>query len=183
MTDIDPLGLDSEMLSGAKAYLRLEHDDDDGDNDAALGGLVLAAVAYAEQFTGRILLAREVRDVVSAGSGWLILSQFPVRAVTSITGIPAEGSTFVLNAAEWEVKTSSYGEGYVRVPQPGIAGRLEIAYQAGLAADWDGLPDALRLGLLRLIAHFYAHRDAADGGAPPDAVMALLRPWRRVRVS
>jgi uncharacterized phiE125 gp8 family phage protein len=57
-----------------------------------------------------------------------------------------------------------------------------VRFRAGLGADWNDVPEPLRQGLIRLVAHFYTHRDAADAGAPPAAVAALWRPWRRLRL-
>jgi uncharacterized phiE125 gp8 family phage protein len=167
------------MLDEAKAYLRLESDD----QDASLGAIILAAISHAECFTGQMLIRREVRQIFSAGSGWRTLSAFPVTSVGGVTGIPAEGASFALDPSAWEAKIGSRGEAHVRVLQPGSAGRVEVAAQAGLVAGWDDLPEVLRLALLRLVGHFYAHRDASDDAGPPAAVAALLRPWRRVRVS
>jgi uncharacterized phiE125 gp8 family phage protein len=179
MLSLDPLGLDSVMLDEARAYLRV----DDGGEDASLSAALLAAIGHAENFTRTVLVRRTAREIVSASSGWQILQVAPVQSVTTVTGIPAEGPTFALAADAWEAKIGSRGEVYVRILQPGSAGRTEIACMAGLAADWAALPEALRLGLLRLTAHFHAHRDAPDDRGPPAAALALLLPWRRMRVS
>lgn len=178
MLSRDPLGLDGVMLDEAKAYLRLESDDE----DASLGAVILAAIGHGESFTGQMLIRREVRQIFSAGSGWQTLSAFPVTGVSGVTGIPAEGASFALDPAAWEAKIGSRGEAHVRVLQPGISGRVEVAAQAGLAADWSTLPEVLRLGILRLVGHLHTHRDAGDDAGPPPAVAALLRPWRRVRI-
>ena len=178
MLSIDPLGLDGVMLDEARAYLRIEHDED----DPPLGAIILAAIGYAERFTGQMLIRRGVREIVSAGSGWRTLSAFPVAIVSGVTGIPAEGARFALDPSAYEVKIGSRGEAYVRVLKPGSAGRAEVAGEAGLAAMWADLPELLRHGILRLVAHLHAHRDATDDTGPPAAVAALLRPWRRLRV-
>jgi len=58
------------------------------------------------------------------------------------------------------------------------------ASPAGLAPDWDALPDGLRHGVMRLAAHQHRQREG-DGAAPlpPAAVAALWRPWRRLRLA
>ncbi|MCC6479976.1 MAG: phage gp6-like head-tail connector protein [Sphingomonadaceae bacterium] len=66
--------------------------------------------------------------------------------------------------------------------QPGAAGRVEIACTAGMAQSWAELPEAIRLGVLRLAAHLHLHRDSPDDPGPPEAVRTLLRPWRRRRI-
>lgn len=179
MLSLDPLGLDSAMLDEARAYLRVEAAED----DASLSAALLAAIGHAENFTRAVLVRRTAREIISASSGWQILQIAPVQSVISVIGIPTEGAIFAYAAGAWEAKIGSRGEAYLRVTQPGSAGRAEIACDAGLAADWAALPEALRIGLLRLTAHFYAHRDAPDVGGPPAAALALLLPWRRLRLS
>jgi uncharacterized phiE125 gp8 family phage protein len=51
-----------------------------------------------------------------------------------------------------------------------------------MATDPNGLPEALRHGIVRLAAHLYSHRDEAEQAGPPAAVTALWRPWRRLRL-
>lgn len=179
MLSLDPLGLDSAMLDEARAYLRVE----DGDDDPSLSAALLAAIGHAENFTRAVFIRRTAREIISASSGWQILHVAPVQSVSGITGIPAEGASFALAPEAWEAKIGSRGEAYVRILQPGSAGRAEISCLVGLAEDWASLPEALRLGLLRLTAHFHAHRDAPDTAGAPAAALALLLPWRRMRLS
>jgi uncharacterized phiE125 gp8 family phage protein len=173
------LSLDSIMLDEAKAYLRLETDQE----DASLGAILLAAIAHAEGFTRQVLIRREVRQIISASSEWTRLAASPVAAITSVMGLPADGASFVLPAANYTADIDNNGDGHIRVMQSGAAGRLEISYQAGIAASWAELPETLRLGILRLTGHLHLHRDAADDAGPPAAVTALLRPWRRLSIS
>jgi len=62
-------------------------------------------------------------------------------------------------------------------------GRMAVRFTAGMAATWSGLPESLRQGILRLAAHHYSMRsNEAAESAPPAAVAALWRPWRRLRL-
>lgn len=178
MLSHDALSLDGDMLDEAKAYLRLEP----GEEDAPLCAIILAAISHAERFTGQLLLRRGVREIRSVSSSCQRLTATPVVAFTSVTGIPAEGATIIVPVTGYSTEIDSDGDGHFRITQPGSAGRVEVVYQAGLAASWAELPEALRLGILRLVGHLYANRDAADDGGPPEAVIALLRPWRRIRL-
>jgi uncharacterized phiE125 gp8 family phage protein len=179
MLSLDPLGLDSIMLNEARAYLRV----DDGAEDPTILPALLAAIGHAEQFTGQVLLRRNAREILEARADWQILQAVPAQSISGVTGIPAEGGAFALATNAWEAKIGSRGEAYVRIIQPGSAGRIEVVAAAGIAASWADLPESLRLGLLRLTAHFHAHRDAPDDAGPPAAALALLRPWRRMRLS
>jgi uncharacterized phiE125 gp8 family phage protein len=179
MLSLEPLSLDSIMLDEAKAYLRLETDQD----DAPLGAILLAAIGHAEVYLRQALIRREVRQIFSASSDWRRLSATPVAAITGVNGLPADGASFVLLPENYKTEIDGNGDGHIRISQPGSAGRVEVAYQAGIAASWAELPETLRLGILRLTGHLHLHRDSGDDGGPPAAVAALLRPWRRIALS
>jgi uncharacterized phiE125 gp8 family phage protein len=57
--------------------------------------------------------------------------------------------------------------------------RVLVRYRAGLAADWNGVPEPLRQGIVRLAAHLYGARGGTEGPAPA-SVAALWRPFRRL---
>jgi uncharacterized phiE125 gp8 family phage protein len=173
------LGPDSDMLDGVRTYLRLEF----GQDDPSLNAIMLAAIDHAEDFTRQIFIRRDMREVLKVTSAWLTLTAIPVVSVLAVTGIPAEGSTFAIPASAYAVDIDSGGVAHLQVMQPGAAGRVEVRYRAGLASSWAELPESLRLGILRLVGHYYAHRDAQGDAGPPAAVAALLRPWRRLRLS
>ena len=46
--------------------------------------------------------------------------------------------------------------------------------------DWSALDPGLRQGIVRYAAHQYRERDSGSSEAPPAAVAALWRPYRRV---
>lgn len=179
MLSLAALSLDSIMLDEAKAYLRLENDQD----DASLGAIILAAIGHAEAFTGQTLIQREAKEILSATSRQRRLATVPVVSLDSVVGIPAEGAKFPLTNDTYHFEIAGGGDGFICVISPGAAGRIEITYQAGIAPSWGAMPEALRLGILRLIGHLYTHRDATDDPGPPTAVAALLRPYRRMVLS
>jgi len=176
VTDAVPVAPTS--IAEAKAHLRIEGDSE----DALVGRLVGAATALCESFTGTQLIARPVRETVPVGAEWRRLSVTPVQTVGTVTGHAADGASFVLPPDAYAVDIDANGDGWVRVTQPGTARRATVEYQAGRAESWTELPETLRQGIMRLAAHFYTHRDAADDAGPPAAVAALWRPWRRMRL-
>jgi uncharacterized phiE125 gp8 family phage protein len=113
---------------------------------------------------------------------WQRLSIRPVRAVTGVTGIPADGPEFTLPVDAYGIDIDRNGDGWVRVGRQGSAGRVRVAYRAGIAADGTGVPDAIRHGIIRLAGEYHASRDGMEA-RPPAAVSALWRPWRRMRLS
>lgn len=160
----------------AKAYLRL-----DGDDEAVLlAGLAATAIGVCEAFVGAPCVVRAQEDLLSAGSGWQPLSVAPVVAIDGITGLPADGAPFVLPVEQYGYDIEGDGSGWIRVLSPGAAGRVAVAYRAGLAPDWESVPAPIAQGIAMLAAHLF---DRGDGDAlPPAAIAALWRPFRRMRL-
>lgn len=162
----------------AKAYLRIEGEDE----DALIAGLIRSATSLCEQFTGQLLIARDATEIIPTSAEWQRLRQTPVQAITGVEGLPADGAAFALPVESYAIDIDGNGDGWVRVTQPGAADRAIVTYRAGMAVDWNGVPEAVRQGIVRLVAHLFTHRDAADGSGPPAVVAALWRPWRRMRL-
>ena len=92
------------------------------------------------------------------------------------------GWNFPLPVASYAIDIDPSGNGWVRVSQPGAAGRMRVTYAAGMAADAAQVPDVLRQGIIMLAAHLHRERDRDVPLDPPAAVAALWRPWRRMRI-
>jgi uncharacterized phiE125 gp8 family phage protein len=166
-------GAPAVSLAECKAFLRIEHDGE----DALIAGFIRTAMALCEAFTGQWLLARDGEARLPADGGWQRLSALPVIAITEVRD--AAGP---LLPAAFEVDIDAAGSGWVRLGGPCAATAVAVHFRAGLAADWNGLPEPLRQGIVRLVSHLFSHRDAADAGPPPTAVAAMWRPWRRMRL-
>lgn len=165
-------------LEQAKAYLRIAGSDE----DALLAGLVRSAAELCEAFTGLALIEREVAETLPARPAWRRLALTPVRSILAITALGAEGGRSALASADYAVDIDASGDGWVRVLRGGEAGSVLVSYRAGQAADWNGIAEPLRQGIVRMAAHLYAHRDREDGAGPPAAVTALWLPYRRLRL-
>ena len=162
----------------AKSYLRIESEEE----DALLAGLIRAATGLCEGFTGQALIVREVREAIPAASDWRRLVRTPVRAISAVERLTADGVAVALPVDGYAIDIDANGDGWVRTTAQAGATRALVTYQAGLATDWNGVPEPVRQGIVRLAAHLFTHRDAADDGGPPAAVAALWRPWRRMRL-
>ena len=180
MIEGEALVLPPEAAGAAKAYLRVERSDEDG----LIAGLVAAAAELCEAFIGGPLLVRGFTETIPPGRAWRRLTRSPVRAITLVEAVAADGEAQALPPGAYGVDIDASGDGWVRVASPGEARRIRIGYQAGLAGAWAELPAGLRQGILRLAAHFYTNRaaDSARPGEPPAAVTALWRPYRRFRL-
>lgn len=164
-------------VAEAQAYARVET----GEEEALLAGLVRTASALCESFVGQVLVVRPFEEFLPVGAKWQRLSLTPIRAVEEVGLVWADGSSAVLPASEFEVDVDSRGDGWVRAIGEG-ARKLRVRGQAGMAIDPNGVPEPLRQGILRLVAHLFATRDGRDG-EPPAAVSALWRPYRRMRLA
>jgi uncharacterized phiE125 gp8 family phage protein len=104
----------------------------------------------------------------------------PVRSIAEVEGIDANGVAMPMPASAYAVDIDSCGDGWVRVLQANGLTRVRVSGTAGMADGQNGVPEPIRQGVLRLVAHLFTVRDA-DGGEPPAAVTALWRPYRRLR--
>jgi uncharacterized phiE125 gp8 family phage protein len=165
-------------LAEVKAFLRIGTCEE----DALLAGLVRAAADICEAFTGRALLMRGVEEMLPASRAWTRLGAAPVAAIEAVALVGADGAATPLTAGDYAIDIDAAGDGWVRLLLGIEPKRVRVSYHAGMAAHANGLPEALRHGIIRLAAYLYAHRDERDAGGPPAAVTALWRPWRRLRL-
>ncbi|MEJ2409982.1 MAG: hypothetical protein P8Y48_11750, partial [Novosphingobium sp.] len=151
-------------------------------DDAPLLSLLTAALDVCEGFTGQMPLEAECEEVLPATAGWHMLATRPVQAIAAAETIASDGTRTALDAVAYAIDLQAGGTGRIRLP--GGDTRVAVRFTAGLAADWDALPDALRHGLIRLAAHQHRERESAGAAPlPPASVAALWRPWRRVHLT
>jgi uncharacterized phiE125 gp8 family phage protein len=165
-------------LEQAKSYLRIAGSEE----DALLAGLLRSATELCEAFTGLALIEREVAETLPARREWMRLAHAPVKAILGVAGLGPAGEPSALASGDYAIDIDAAGDGWVRILRAGDASRVLVAYRAGQAADWNGIAEPLRQGIVRMAAHFYAHRDREDGIGPPAAVTALWLPYRRLRL-
>jgi uncharacterized phiE125 gp8 family phage protein len=165
-------------LSEAQAYLRIET----GEEEALLAGLIRSASALCESFLDQVVIARPFQCDVAASCCWQRLPVTPVRSIGEVDSVATDGTATALAAGSFAVDIDGTGDGWVRLPRPGTVTRVRVGGTAGLADDENGVPEPIRQGVLRLVAHLFTDRDGS-GGEPPAAVTALWRPYRRMRVS
>lgn len=168
----------------AKAFLRIDHDADDGLVDA----LIAAARRTVEAATGRVLLAQTWRFSRAAWplSGVIPAPVAPVSAILSASVTLADGS--VVDVPEGALKLKADRAPVLihvdaaKVPQPGPGG-IVITIRAGYGETAADVPADLVQAVRLALAHFYEFRDGSgDAQALPATVIALLAPYRLVRL-
>lgn len=178
---VAPPALSSAALTELKAWLGISRSAD----DAELVALLRTALDICEGFTGAMPLQSGCEEMLAASGEWQVLSARPVSAITALAAVDLAGVRTALAAADYEFDIAADGAGRVRLMKPISQTRVAVTYSAGMAADWAGLPDAIRHGLIRLCAHQHRARDDDRKAAavPPSVVAALWRPWRRMRLA
>ena len=178
---VTPAGLPPSALAELKHWLGITTAHD----DALLSDLLRAALDICEAFTGTMPIETTCEEVLFVRGGWISLATRPVQAITSIETVAADGSRGILSADAFEFDLDPDGTGLVRVRGGNTsATRIAVRFVAGMAPDWEGLPETLRHGMIRLAAH--QHRERESSGAsplPPAAIAALWQPWRRMRLA
>ncbi len=166
-------------LAEAKAWTGAHLPDD----DALMAGLIRTAAEMCEATIGQLLMVREVVEVMPIAAGaWTALSREPAVEVVRVEGLSADGDAFVFADDAYQVDVGQGAQGWVRVLLPGAAGRMRVTYRAGLGGEANAVPESIRQGILRLVAHLYAARDDGRDVSAPAAVLALWQPWRLVRL-
>lgn len=176
---MNPAGNAEPMVSlnEIEAYLRVES----GAEEALLAGLNRSASALCEAFINQVGVARPFAERLPQSSGWQALEVIPVRSIDEVRLVAADGTTAILPVGSYLVEIDERGCGWVRLTAPVTGQHLLVRGSAGLASDANDLPEPLRQGVIRLVAHLFASRDG-EGGDPPAAVTALWRPFRRIRL-
>lgn len=192
LTLIEPPAAEPVALADIKAFLKIEHDEE----DALIGALVAAARLHVEAAVRRLLVAQGWRltlDAWPAGSGatapepsgrLVEIPLGPVMEVTSVAVVDGDGVPVPLDASAWTAETAGIpARLHVRdAPVPGLPlGGIRIDYTAGYGDPAD-VPAPLVQAVRLLAAHWYEAREPVAFGGPatrvPDTVTALIAPYR-----
>ncbi len=163
---------------------------DDGGQNALLESCLRAAMGAIEARTGKVLIARgfDWRTYVwRRDNGAQALPVSPVTAITQMVVFPVKGPPTYINSTLFALvpdmqrpKIVPIGGDLPKIPEYGA---VQISFTAGYGA-WAAVPAALQQAVFLLAASYYEHRDTMvnSTGQMPFGVMALIAPFRRVRL-
>lgn len=179
---ITPPVWDPITLAEAKAHLRI----DDSDSDALVAGLIAAAVAYFDGWTGILGRALEPQTWemrFDRFPAWIRIPLGPVVSVTSIKYDDRDGAEQTVDPGLYQLDAAPVEACVVLAPGaswPTTADTVNAVRVRWVAGT--GCPEPVRHALLLLIGHWYEHREAVGAAADelPLGVRALITPWRRV---
>lgn len=169
-------------LAEAKAFLRVEHNDDDD----LIAALISSSRIHVEAQTRRALITQSWRLTADAwpADGRLAVRPAPLQALTAVRIYDVDGAarTVDLQAFVPDIAASLLAFAPWAVPQPGrIAAGIELDVSLGYGATAADVPEALRQAIRLLIAHWYENRGLAAVGTVtvlPTTVAALIAPYR-----
>ncbi len=176
-------------LAEAKAFLRLDQDNEDG----LLATLIAAARLHVEAVAGRALLDQSWRLVLDAWPAGrsVTLPVAPARTLTAITAFDADNAPVALDLAQFRLVAGRV-PACLALPQT-IAGMPELRPRLGIEIDYvaghgdaANVPADLRHAVLVLVGYWFEHRDAVVGSAAgavvPPGLDRALAAYRQVRL-
>ncbi|MFG1423909.1 head-tail connector protein [Roseixanthobacter liquoris] len=183
---IDGPSAEPLTLAEAKAFLRIDTDAE----DAVVSALIAAARQWVESETHQILLHQTWRLTRDAWppSGLIAAPLAPVRAVLAARIVAGDGAATELPLDLFTVRGTRMppliAVDLTRAPVPSRPlGGIVLELQVGYGATAAGVPADLLQAVRQLVAFLHEHRDEpGDQGRMPDSILALLRPYRAVRL-
>lgn len=161
-------------LAEAKAYLRVDSDDEDD----LIGGLINAAAGAIESETGLACKVKTVAFTFAKFSPRLMCLRGPVLAIDSVTYIDTAGDEQTLPSDQYRVR--SFAGVPVLNPATGVSwpatdscdGAVTVTASIGHTTRAD-IDDRIKMAAKLLVGHWYANREAVMDGAPGEVPMTV----------
>jgi uncharacterized phiE125 gp8 family phage protein len=169
-------------LAEAKAFLRVEHNDDDD----VIEALVSASRIHIETQTRRALITQAWRLAFDAWpeSGRMPVVPGPLQDLTAARVYDFGNAAHAVDVQNFvaDVGGSALAFATWAVPAPGrIAAGIELDVTVGYGDAATDVPEPLRQAVRLLTAHWYENRGLAALGTVtvlPSMVAALIAPYR-----
>jgi uncharacterized phiE125 gp8 family phage protein len=169
-------------LAEAKAFLRVEHNDEDD----IIAAMISASRIHVETQTRRALLTQSWRITADAWppDGRLKVAPAPLRALVAARVYDFAGVAHAVDPGAFVVDAAASALAFApwALPSPGrLAAGIEVDGVTGYGDAAGDVPEPLRQAIRLLLAHWYENRGLASLGAVtilPVTVAALIAPYR-----
>lgn len=158
--------LEPVSLPEIKTHLRI----DGSAEDTMLGGLIVAAREWAENYTRRSFIGQNWQLTLNAdefGASTLSLPRAPVLALQSFSVADGQGgqtavplSTFVLLPSTDGAQLALAANAAYPAPFTSLASYV-VNYRAGYGEAAADVPETIKLAIKQLVAHWFEHRGEA----------------------
>jgi len=170
LTDLSPPPALAVSLDAAKAFLRVDHPDE----DVLISDLIDTATRQIEDRCGVSLITRPQRlsksPVMTPEGPGVYVNRYPIQAIETAT--QNDEPLIVdrhLRARPVFLCTAARGT-------------VTVDFTAGYGETSGDIPTPLRQGVMLLLAHLYEHRTGNTPAGFPMMVDALVQPYRGMRL-
>lgn len=169
-------------LAEAKAFLRVEHNDDDD----LIGALAAGSRIHVEAQTRRALVTQSWRIALDCWpeDGRVRVVPAPLKELTAarVYDVDGHAQAVDLQAFVPDLGSSALAFAPWALPQPDrIAAGIELDVTVGYGDAAVDVPEPLRQAIRLLVGHWYENRGLAALGTVtvlPTTVAALIAPYR-----
>ena len=172
-------------LERVKAFLRIDHDDE----DETLKAFIIAAREHVENYLSASLIKRNRLYVLNLENHKYSPEYYVINhaTISQIHAINAEYSDETIRLKPEDYIVNIYARPaklHLLIPRRRQLQALKIILEAGYSAEPDNIPMPIRQAMMLIIARNYEHRGDEDGAMQPIPLMAqaLLMPYQEVRL-
>lgn len=170
-------------VAEAKAFLRVDHNDD----DALIGALITASREVVERNSGLALVTQTVTERMpyQMAMDGIELGRTPATSITSVSYYDTTPTLNAIAAADYTARTDSE-PGTLRItegqtdPDTTRGDCVVVVYVVGFASA-ASVPESINTAILMMVSHLYENRSwqpgqPAEGLTMPATISHLLEP-------
>lgn len=177
--DITPLTIEPVRLQSAKAFLRVDHDDED---ELIASFIQTARERIEAHLSISLITRRRLYTKANPKNAVLYINHHPIKRVIAVDCIFGDDSSQRLDPSDYLINLHARPASVRLLTSRSLSAQaIQIEIEAGFGQSASDVPMPIRQAIMLLIAHSYEHRGDTDA-AMPMMVDALLMPYRGLRL-